>query len=300
MPQLVTAETWRAHTTELASAEYILSGWGMPAMDEELLTAMPALKQVFYGSGSIRQFYTEAARNRGIGVSSAWRANAIPTAEFAYAVILLSLKRCWRAQQYTKQNRTWKKPAEAAGIFRSKVGIVSLGTIGRRVARSLTRGHTLDVLAYDPYATAEDAANLGIRLVSLDELFSQSDVISLHAPSLPETKDMIGMSLLMSMKPHATLINTARGALIEEASLTEALKKRTDIDAILDVTNPEPCPPDHPLWQLPNAFITPHIAGSLNQECYRLGEYMADELERYLAGLPLEHEVTEQIYQTMA
>ncbi len=300
LPLQLTAGTWREHAAELSCVQYILSGWGMPVMDEGFLKATPQLKHVFYGAGSIRQFYTPEARLRGIGVSSAWRANAIPTAEFAHAIIILSLKKFWRTQQRTKLNHKWLKPPEAAGIFRSTVGIVSLGTIGRRVAHALTEGHTLNVLAYDPYATPADALSLGVRLVSLEELFEKSDVVSLHAPSLPETKAMISHELLNSMKPHATLVNTARGSLIDEPALVETLSHRTDLDAVLDVTYPEPCHEDHPLWKLPNVFITPHIAGSINGECYRMGEYMADELERYLAGLPLEHEVTEQIYSIMA
>ncbi|WP_309397116.1 hydroxyacid dehydrogenase [Cerasicoccus maritimus] len=298
--RIITAENWREHTDELATVECILSGWGMPLMDDYFLDAMPQLKHVFYGAGSIRGFYTEAARSRSIGVSSSWRANAIPTAEFAYAAILLSLKKYWRAQQRTEMSHAWQKPPEAAGIFRSTVGIVSLGAVGRKVASFLTHGHSLNVLAYDPFISQESANAIGAHGVSLEELFASSDVVSLHAPSLPETEGMIDNTLLASMKPHATLINTARGALIDEATLISFLQERTDIDAVLDVTSPEPCPADSLLWKLPNAFITPHIAGSLNTECYRLGEYMADELERYLEGLDLEHEVTEEVLLTMA
>lgn len=297
---LLTRETWRDHAGRLHDVEYILSGWGMTLLDEEFLSAAPNLKHVFYASGSVRGFYTDLARERGIGVSSSWRANAIPTAEFAHAVIILSLKKFWRAQRVAKAERTWMKPGHAPGIFESTVGIVSLGEVGRRVAGSLAREHRLKVVAHDPFVSELDAASQGARLVTLAELFSKSDVISLHCPNLPETRHLIDRTLLASMKPHATLVNTARGELIDEAALLAVLRERPDIDVVLDVTADEPGNAQNPLWDLPNVVITPHIAGSLNRECHRMGEYMADELERHLSGLSLEHEVTESLFDRIA
>jgi phosphoglycerate dehydrogenase-like enzyme len=297
---LLTQENWRGHAHRLRDVEYIVSGWGMAPLDEEFLQAAPALRHVFYASGSVRGFYTDLARERGVGVSSAWRANAIPTAEFAYATILLALKQFWRAQRSAKTERNWRKPAHAAGIFDSTVGIVSLGEVGRRVAGKLAREHRLDVVAYDPYVSPFDAIETGVRLVSLEALFAMSDVISLHCPSLPETRHLIDRGLLTAMKPHATLVNTARGDLIDEAALCDVLRARTDLDAVLDVTADEPCNEHSPLWELPNAVITPHIAGSMNRECHRMGEYMVEELEQHLEGRALRHEVTEALFSRIA
>ncbi|MFH1496516.1 MAG: hydroxyacid dehydrogenase [Verrucomicrobiota bacterium] len=297
---LLTQDNWRLHAHRLRDVEYIISGWGMVPLDEAFLQAAPNLRHVFYASGSVRCFYTELARERGVGVSSSWRANAIPTAEFAHAVILLALKQFWRAQRSAKAERNWRKPAHAAGIFDSTVGIVSLGEVGRRLAGTLAREHRLDVVAYDPFVSPVDAAGLGVRLVALEELFATADVISLHCPSLPETRHLIDGGLLASMKPHATLVNTARGDVIDEAALCDVLRARPDLDAILDVTTDEPCNEHSPLWDLPNVVITPHIAGSINRECHRMGEYMAEELERYLSGLGLEHEVTEALFSRIA
>lgn len=295
-----TEENWQEAIPLLKHVDYIFSSWGMPPLDENFLAHAPQLKHIFYGAGSIRGFYTEAAQQRGIGVSSAWRANAVPTAEFAHAQIILSLKQYFRSTRLIQQNRTWIKPATASGTFRSTVGIVSLGTIGRRVAAQIRDQNQLNVMAYDPFATEADARDLDLQLVSLDTLFKESDVISLHAPDLEETSGMITRELLSSMKPNATLINTARGQLIDESALVDVFRERTDLDALLDVTATEPDNEDSPLWDLPNVAISPHIAGSLNQECQRMGEYMVEELERLLSNAPLQHQISPELFVSMA
>ncbi len=299
-PIQLTLNNWQQHRNALSEVKYIISGWGMAQMDEEFLAAVPKLQHVFYGSGSVRGFYTEAAQQRGIGVSSAWRANAVPTAEFAHAQIILSLKQYFRSTRFIQTNRVWMKPATAPGTFRSTVGIVSLGTIGRRVAAQLRDQNQLNVIAYDPFASATDAKQLGLTLVSLEELFECSDVISLHAPDLDETTGMVTRALLNSMKANATLINTARGQIIDEDALVDVFRQRTDLEALLDVTATEPNNEQSPLWNLPNVAISPHIAGSLNQECQRMGEYMVEELERLLSGAPLQHQVSPEILVNMA
>lgn len=299
-PQQLTGDNWKASESLLKDVEYIFSGWGMPPLDEDFLASTPKLKHVFYGSGSIRGFYTDVAQERGIGVSSAWRANAVPTAEFAHAQIILSLKQYFRSIRSIQTSRSWIKPAEAAGTFRSTVGIVSLGTVGRRVAAQLRDQNQLNVIAYDPFASQSDAVKLGVKLVSLDTLFANSDVISLHAPDLEATSGMVTRELLSSMKPNATLINTARGLLIDESALFDVFRARTDLEALLDVTATEPENAQSPLWDLPNIIISPHIAGSLNQECQRMGEYMVEELERLLSNTPLQHQVSSERLVSMA
>jgi phosphoglycerate dehydrogenase-like enzyme len=299
-PVTLDIESWRDSKALLAEVEYIFSSWGMAPLDQEFLDATPKLKHIFYGAGSIRGFYTEIAQARNIKVSSAWRANAVPTAEFAHAQIILSLKKFFRSQRDSKIDHSWKKPESAAGIFNSTVGLVGLGTVGRLVASHLRDKHSLNVIAYDPFSTQQDAQQLNLKLTSLDELFATSDVVSLHAPDLPETNGMISRKLLAGMKQNATLINTARGKLIDEDALIEIMCKRTDLDALLDVTATEPENADSPLWDLPNVWVTPHIAGSLNSECHRLGQYMVEELERCLSGIPLEHQVSQELLLSMA
>lgn len=185
------------------------------------------------------------------------------------------------------------------GGYQSKVGLVALGAIGRRVA-GLLRPFDVEVYATDPWCSPSDAARLNVKLVSLQELFKTCDIVSLHAPWLPETEKMINRELLASMKPGATFINTARGAVVDEDALCEILRERGDLTAILDVTYPEPPPPQSPLYDLPNIVMTPHIAGSVNTEVARMGRWMVDECRRFLRGDRLLHAVDASALGRMA
>ena len=287
----------------LQEVEIVFSGWGAPRMDETFLEAAPRLEAVFYGAGTIRGMVTEAFWRRGIVVSSAWAANAVPVSEYALSQILYCLKQGHRAVQAYRQTRTigdaWRDAGPMAGAYGSTVGIISLGMIGRMVAERL-RPFDVHVVAYDPFTTAEHAERLGVALVSLEEVFERADVVSLHTPWLPETEGMITGSHLAAMKAGATFINTARGAVVRERELIEVLASRPDLFAVLDVTYPEPPEPSSRLWEMPNVVLTPHMAGSMGPECHRMGAYMAAELRRYLAGEPLAWQVTEEKFGTLA
>ena len=145
----------------------------------------------------------------------------------------------------------------------------------------------MNVLVYDPFVAEHDAAALDVELVSLEAIFQRCDVVSLHTPSFPETRGMVTGNHIAYMKPGATFINTARGELVREAEMIEVLSMRRDLQAVLDVTYPEPPAADSPLYTLENVVLTPHIAGSAGAECRRMGRYMVEELQRYLAGEPL-------------
>jgi phosphoglycerate dehydrogenase-like enzyme len=178
-----------------------------------------------------------------------------------------------------------------AGAYGSTVGLVSLGAIGRRVARLLAENHEVRLLVHDPHLPDGEASAHHAEPASLPDVFSRSDVVSIHTPWLPETEKMVGADLVLSMKPGATLLNTSRGAVIDEDGLCEALRLRPDITAILDVTHPEPPAPDSALRSLPNVFLTPHIAGSTGPEVARMGRWMLEEARRHLAGEPLRHRI---------
>jgi phosphoglycerate dehydrogenase-like enzyme len=289
-PQQTPAST-AEDPSPLQEAELIFSGWGMARMDEAFLAAAPRLRALFYGAGSIRGFMTDAAWDRGIVVTSAYAANAIPTAEYALSQILFCLKRGWYHALAIQREGRYPKRAPVPGAYRSTVGLVSLGMIGSYVAR-LLQAFDVHVLAYT--SSEGKAHRLGAERCSLDELFARSDVVSLHTPWLPETVGMITGAHIASMKPGATLINTARGAIVREDEMIEALAQRPDLYAVLDVTYPEPPEPGSPLYTLPNVVLTPHIAGSMDRECERMGRYMVDELERYLAGEPLQWAISRE------
>jgi phosphoglycerate dehydrogenase-like enzyme len=172
----------------------------------------------------------------------------------------------------------------------STVGLISLSRTGRLVAERLRR-LDVGVLAYDPIWTPAQAAGLGVELCSLDELFARAHVVSCHAPLLPPTRGLLRGDHFARMKRGATFINTARGAIVNEPELVAVLSRRPDLFALLDVTDPEPPPPDSPLYDLPNVVLTPHLAGSMGQECQLLGRQMVEEARRFMAGEPLQYEI---------
>jgi phosphoglycerate dehydrogenase-like enzyme len=229
-----------------------------------------------------------------VAVTCAAHSNAEPVAEYTLAAILLSLRGFWRFAAATREGLGWGDHTRAiAGGYRSTVGLVSCGLIARKVLARL-ESYEIDCLVYDPFLTEGEAAALGAELCSLEEIFRRADVVSLHTPELPETQGLITGKLITSMKPAATLINTARGAIIREPEMVEALSHRPDLQAVLDVCHPEPPQSDSPLLKLANVVLTPHIAGSMGPECRRLGRCMVDEVRRYLAGEPLHWQVSEK------
>jgi phosphoglycerate dehydrogenase-like enzyme len=295
-----TCETIKKNMSILSEAEVIFSGWGAPSMDEKFLDAAPKLKVFFYGSGSVRGIVTEASWDRDLLITCAASVNAIPVAEYVLSQILFSLKCGWyHAMAIRDKGRKGWKRESVPGVYGSKVGIISLGKIGRLVCK-LLQPFDVDILAFDPFVTPEEASELGVIACSLEHLFEKADVVSIHAPNLPETYGMINGKHIASMKENAVFINTARGTVVREAEMTEILSQRPDIWAILDVTYPEPPVEGSLLLRLPNVIMTPHIAGSLNNECRRMGRFMVEELQRYLRNEPLLGRVTRETFELMA
>lgn len=278
---------------QLATTEVLLTSWGAPRLDGAALDALPRLRFVAHAAGTVKDVVTDALWDRGIRVSSAAAANALPVAEFTLAAILFANKAVFRLEHYYRTERRWQLWTEVApglGNRGKVVGLVGASRIGRLVIDWL-RPFEVDVWVADPYLTAEEAATLGVRLVDLDELCAGADVVSMHAPSLPETHHLLDAGRLALLRDGATLINTARGALVDhEALVAELVSGR--IDAVIDVTDPEILPADSPLFELPNVFLTPHIAGSQGAETQRMADLAIDEIERWAAGDPLLHEVT--------
>jgi phosphoglycerate dehydrogenase-like enzyme len=295
----ITREQVRDNLDLLSTVEIIFSGWGGPRMDEVFLRAAPKLAAVFYAAGSIRPIVTDAFWKRSIVISSAWAANAIPVAEFTFAHIILALKQAFPVSVEMNRIRASPGTKSIMGAYNADVGIIGLGMIGRQVIERLRTLH-VNIWAYDPGLSPEGAAKLGVRMADLDTLFAKCQVVSLHAPNLESTRGMISGAHLNRLPPGGTFINTARGAVVKELEMIDVLKARPDLFAILDVTEPEPPDPDSPLYDLPNVHLTPHIAGSLGHECWRMGDYMLEEVQRYLQGEPLEWQVTPEIFRSMA
>jgi phosphoglycerate dehydrogenase-like enzyme len=295
-----TKESIKQDPSILINADIIFSGWGCPQMDQEFLDFAPNLKAVFYGAGSIKGIVTDEFWDRNIQITSAYEANAVPVVEYTLSQILFSLKRGWYFVNSVKQkSTTYIRGESVPGVFGSTVGLVSLGMVGRKVAKILKQ-FDCKVIAYDPFVSQQEADSLQVELCSLEDLFRRSDVVSLHTPWIKETEGLITGEHIQSMKENATLINTSRGAVIREQEMIEVLQKRTDIYALLDVTYPEPPVKNSPLYTLENVILTPHIAGSMSDECKRLGEYMLEELRRYQQKEPLKWEITRERSKIMA
>lgn len=278
----------------LGDVEVLFTGWHSRRLDAELLARMPGLRAVFHGGGTIRPLVSDEFWKRGIRISTAASVNAIPVAEFASAIILLALKRAWvLGRDYAATRRFAAIHPEVPGACGSVVGLLSLGHIGRLVRERL-RALEVKVVAYDPYLPPQAFARLDVEPVSLPELMRRSDVVSLHTPLNDQTRGLIGRELLAHMKRGSSLVNTSRGGVIDQGALVDFLRTRPDVQALLDVTDPMPARPDSPLFELPNVFLTPHIAGSLGPECRRMGRLMLAEFERYLCGQPLQHAVTRE------
>lgn len=284
-------EAWREHAEDLRQTDAIFSGWGAPVMDDEFLRHAPRLQAVFYAGGSVRYFATEALWRRGIRLTTAQAVNAIPVAEYTVSALQLGLKRFWHYARLTRESRGFPAERPMPGAFGTTVGLISYGTISRRVRQKL-RSHDLEVVVYDPFLSDDEARRDNVRKVGLDELFATADAISLHTPNLRETAHMIKGRHFELMKPGAFFLNTARGEVVDEPEMIAVLQRRPDLQVVLDVTAPEPPAADSALYTLPNVVLTPHIAGSVSRECLRLGQAMVDELERYRAGRPLEWEIT--------
>ncbi|WP_350347587.1 hydroxyacid dehydrogenase [Agromyces sp. G08B096] len=278
---------------DLAGVEVLVTSWGAPRLTADRLDRMPRLRAVFHAAGSVRPVTTEAFWQRGIRITSAASANAIPVAEFTFASIVLAGKRAQVLARDPLAHRDgWSAQLHAGGSSNlgRRIGIVGFSRIGRRVVELLQQLEDVEVLVADPYADPEQVRAAGGRLVPLDELLDAVDVLSLHAPELPETRGMIGAAELARLRDGATVVNTARGGLIDTDALAEACA-RGRLDAVLDVTDPEPLPLDSPLLRLPNVSITPHIAGSLGTETRRMADAALGELARWTLGQPLDEEV---------
>jgi phosphoglycerate dehydrogenase-like enzyme len=289
-PALDDLTTERARRV-LADTELLITGWGCPPLDESVLAAAPRLRAVAHTAGSVRGHITEACWERGVEVSSAAAANALPVAEYTVAMILLSGKHVLEtARDYAAvRDRERLTPRPDTGNYRRRVGICSASLIGRRVIE-LLRPYDFEVRLYDPYITAEEATALGVRRTGLRQLFADSDVVSVHTPLLPATRGLVDRGLIAAMPQDATLVNTSRGAVIDQDALTEAVSAGR-IRAVLDVTEPEPLPEQHPLWDCENALVTPHIAGSLGNELRRLADLTVSEVARWAQGSGFAHPV---------
>lgn len=286
----------------LGQAEIAFTSWDTANFDAAALRKAPDLKLICHAAGSVRPIVSEALWQRGIRVSSGAAAIAYGVAEYCLGLMLTAPKRVFWLAQSTREG-LWMEAAAAWGgaleIYQQNIGIIGVGYIGRQLIR-LLKNFTCNVCVYDPYLSAEQAEALGVTKVeTLEELFGSCRIISLNAPTNEGTRDMLRGSHFSLLQPGSVFINTAGAIQINEAEFVQELRRGRFI-ACIDRCHAEPVELDHPYRHLPNVLLTPHIAGVMAENRLRIGTLVIDEVERYVAGQPLEHEITREKLERMA
>ena len=272
--------------------------WLTDPVDDALLRQMPRLRVVSNFAVGVDNIDLEACTRRGIPVGHTPGVLTDAVADLTWALILAVTRGIFSAARDAREGRwgMWA-PTQWLGVdLRGKtLGIVGFGQIGQAVARRAL-GFGMRVLYTSRKAKPEAERELGARRVPLETLLSESDVVSLHVPLTPETRHLIDESALRRMKPTAYLVNMARGGVVDTAALVRALQEGWIAGAALDVTDPEPLPPDHPLYRLPNCVITPHIGSATRETRKAMALLACENLLLGLQGKPLRHCANPEVY----
>jgi D-3-phosphoglycerate dehydrogenase len=251
-------------------------------MDQEAISAAKGLKVIARAGVGLDNVDIPAATTAGVMVVNAPTSNIVSAAELAISLLLASARFVVPANVALKGGKWARSKFTGAELFEKTLGIVGFGRIGQLVA-SRMQAFGMSVIAYDPYLQPARAAQLGVDLVSLDELLMQSDFITIHLPKTKETANLLGAEALKKVKPSVRIINAARGGVLDEAALFDALKDGRVAGAGLDVYATEPCT-DSPLFALDNVVATPHLGASTDEAQERAGIAVAISVRKALAG----------------
>ncbi len=249
-------------------------------INAEVLQHAPRLRVIGRAGTGVDNIDIEAATQRGVLVMNTPGANAMAAAEHTLALMLALARHIPQADQSMRAHKWEKKKFVGIELYNHALGIIGLGRIGSIVA-SRASDMKMRVLAYDPYISADVAAKLGVELVSLDDIFRESDFISLHTPLTNETRGLLDAAAFKKMKPGMRIINSARGGIIDEAALYDAVKEGKVAGAALDVFSKEP-PGDSPLLTLPQIIATPHLGASSEQAHINVSTAIAEQMVDYL------------------
>lgn len=299
-PDVISASHFLEHADRLGQIQFIFSTWGMPALTASDLERLPALRAVFYAAGTVKGFATPFLE-RGITVCSAWGANAVSVAEFCLGQILLASKGAFRNARdcRTPEGRCSGKAFMGKGAYGETVALIGAGQIGRCLI-GLLRPFRLRIMVVDPYLSDAEAASLGVCKVTLEEAFREAYIVSNHLPNLPSLHKVLNIKHFESMREGAAFINTGRGAQVNEPDLVDVLRRRPDLLALLDVTDPEPAREESGFYGLPNVQLTSHIAGAHGDEVVRMADYMLEEFDCLQSGELLRYAVTLEMLERMA
>ncbi|MBP2216233.1 phosphoglycerate dehydrogenase [Arthrobacter sp. CAN_C5] len=251
-------------------------------VDAEAIAAAPQLKVIARAGVGLDNVDIKAATQAGVMVVNAPTSNIISAAELTVGHILSLARHIPQASAALKGGEWKRSKYSGIELYEKKVGIIGLGRIGALVAARL-QGFDTEILAYDPYITSARAAQLGVQLVTLDELLEQSDFITIHMPKTPETLGMLGEAAFRKMKPSAYVVNVARGGLVDEAALFAALQANEIAGAGVDVFVTEPST-DLPFFTLDNVVVTPHLGASTDEAQEKAGVSVAKSVRLALAG----------------
>lgn len=251
-------------------------------VDEEVLAAAPKLKIVGRAGVGLDNVDIPAATARGVMVANAPTSNIHSACEHAITLLLATARQIPAADQSLREHE-WKRSSfNGVEVFGKTIGIVGFGHIGQLFAQRLAAFET-DIIAYDPYANPARAAQLGVELVELEDLVARADFVTIHLPKTKETAGMFNAELLAKSKPGQIIINAARGGLVDEQALADAIKEGRIRGAGFDVFETEPCT-DSPLFELPQVVVTPHLGASTVEAQDRAGTDVADSVLKALAG----------------
>lgn len=271
----------------IADADYAIAG--QVGVNADVLKAANRLKLLHKWGVGVDNLDTGTAKELGIKVARTTGSNAVPVAEFAIGLMLSTLRYIGFGHAELKKGdwRGGRLPGDTFTLSGKTVGIVGFGAIGQNVAKLLKGfGCTILYSKRQPLSATEEAA-LGVKHASLAEILAQADVVSLHCPLTPETANMIDKAAFAAMKKTAILVNVARGGVVAENDLIEALQAREIAGAAMDVFETEPLPPDSPLLGLDNLVVTPHLAAIASDNFAPTVTRMFDNIARVSRGEPV-------------
>jgi D-3-phosphoglycerate dehydrogenase len=256
-------------------------------VDAPLLESAGSLRAVGRLGVGLDNIDLEAARTRGVPVVYARNANAVSVAEYVIGAVLLASRNLSAASEDVKSGGWDRRRFGGSEVYGKTLGLVGVGEISRRVARRAS-AFGMSVVGHDPYVAPYDypAVELGIELLDLDAVLDQADFISLHLPLTPGTRNLLSIDEFRKMKPHAWVINTSRGGVVNEADLASALDQELVGGAVLDVLESEPPQSDNPLLVHDHVVLTPHVAGLTEEAQVNTSILVAREVKKVLRGQP--------------
>lgn len=282
--------------------DVLITSWSTNAFDPDTL-AGTRLRLAVHAAGSVRGLFAKSVLEGGLRLTQGGaEAMALPVAEMSLTLTLALLRNLHTHDRALQSSRDWVAGGTGMlgrSIQAQRVGVLGLSRTGRHYASMLRGLGVQHIQAYDPYTSDEDAAGLGLELVDLAQLCRTSDVVAVHAPSTAETRHLLDAEHFALMPDGTIVVNTARSWIVDEAALAAEVTSGR-LRAGLDVFDDEPLPAESPFFGLPNVLLTPHVAGGTVEARYAQGATVVSEVQRFLAGADLLHEVTIGTYDRLA